>query len=148
MNSLGLGSFGLRRGFLSGLGTLLLLLLPACVNPAQTSLPPETTKYTLENTDRFAFEAGGPAHAISCTGLMELPLADGRLEVVANLKNREMAPVKVQVGCAFKDASGEATIENSPWQNVTLPENATVSVRFTASTPAAKKYTVLVRDRR
>jgi len=122
-----------------------LLLLPGCAVPPATTAPAETTKYTLENTDRFMLLSGAADHAISCTGLMELPLADGRLEVVANLKNREAQPLKVEAGCAFKSAA-EAVLEQAAWQSVTLPENATVSVHFTATNPAAKKYTVQVRE--
>lgn len=125
-----------------------LLALAGCAVPPAPTAPAETTKYTLENTDRFVLLGGAADHAISCTGLIELPLADGRLEVAANLKNREAQALKVDVGCVFKSAAGDAVIEDSPWQAVTLPENATVSVHFTAANPASKKYTIRVRDAR
>lgn len=129
-------------------GCAAVTLLAACSTPLQPTPAAETTKYTLENTDRFALIDGAEQHAISCTGLMELPLADGRLEIVANLKNRESQPLKIEASCAFQNAAGDLVLEDSPWQAVTLPENATVSVHFTATTTAAKKYTVRVRDAR
>jgi uncharacterized protein YcfL len=137
----------LQRRSATLLGLTATLLLAGCTTPLTPPPPAETTKYTLENTDRFALVEGATQHAISCTGLMELPLADGRLEVVANLKNRETQPLKVEASCAFKNAA-DVTTEETPWQAVTLPDNATVSVHFTATTPAAKKYTVRVRDAR
>ena len=73
----------------------------------QPVLPPpaETTKYTLENTDRFEILDGALEHMVSCTGLMELPMADGRMEVVANLKNDGSQRLNVEAGCLFKDES-------------------------------------------
>ena len=87
-------------------------------------------------------------NSVTCTGLQEVPLSDGRLEVVANVKNRENRRIQVQVNCVFKDAQGFPTGDETPWQNLILSEYATEAVRFTAMGPAAKKYTVRVRQAR
>jgi uncharacterized protein YcfL len=124
-----------------------LALCAGCTTAPEAAHPAETTKYTLENTDRFALVDGATGFAVSCTGLMEHPLADGRTEIVANLKNRDRKGLTVQASCMFRDTMGLPT-EETPWQAVTLPEGATVAVRFTATGSTAKNYTVRVRDSR
>ena len=77
-----------------------------------------------------------------------MTLADGRLEVVANVKNRESRRIQVQISCVFKDEQGFSTGDETPWQNLILSESATEAVRFTAMNAAAKKYTIRVRQAR
>ncbi|MEX2044815.1 MAG: YcfL family protein [Opitutus sp.] len=112
-----------------------------------TPAPLDTTKFTLENTERFVLMDKPAQHSVTCTGLQERPLADGRLEVVANVKNRERRRVQVQVNCLFKDGQGLSAGE-TPWQTLLLTENATEAVRFTSENPLARKYTVRVRNAR
>ncbi len=108
----------------------------------------DTTKFTLENTERFVLLDQATQHAVTCTGLQEIPLADGRLEVVANVKNRENRRIDVQVSCVFKDEHGFSTGDETPFQTLILSEHATEAVRFTAMNPQAKKYTIRVRQAR
>ncbi|MEO5960430.1 MAG: YcfL family protein [Opitutaceae bacterium] len=108
----------------------------------------DTTKFTLENTDRFVLLDQPAQSSISCTGLQDSWLADGRLEVVANVKNRENRRVQVQINCVFKDEQGFSTGDETPFQTLILTENSTEAVRFTAMNTAAKKYTVRVRQAR
>jgi hypothetical protein len=108
----------------------------------------DTTKFTLENTDRFVALDQGVQQSVTCTGLQEIPLADGRLEVVANVKNREGRRVQVQINCVFKDEQGFSTGDETPFQTLTLTENSTEAVRFTAMNALAKKYTIRVRQMR
>ncbi len=110
--------------------------------------PLDTTKFTLENTDRFVLMDAPAQHSVTCTGLQERVLADGRLEVVANVKNRESRRIQVQINCVFKDEQGFSTGDETPWQTLILTENATEAVRFTAMNPVARKYTVRVRQAR
>jgi uncharacterized protein YcfL len=127
---------------------LAVLGLAGCVNETGPFAPLDTTKFTLENTDRFVLLDQAAQNSVTCTGLQEVPLSDGRLEVVANVKNRENRRIQVQVSCVFKDAQGFSTGDETPWQNLILSEYATEAVRFTAMGPAAKKYTVRVRQAR
>src|SRR2546423_1592086 len=108
----------------------------------------DTTKFTLENTDRFVLLDQPAQYSVTCTGLQERWLGDGRLEVVANVKNRENRRLQVQINCVFKDEQGFSTGDETPFQTLILAENSTEAVRFTAMNTAAKKYTVRVRQAR
>ncbi len=122
--------------------------LSGCVNQPGPHAPLDTTKYTLENTDKFVLLDQPAQYSVTCTGLQERMLADGRLEVVANVKNREPRRIQVQVNCVFKDEQGFSTGDETPFQTLILSENATEAVRFTAMNNAAKKYTIRVRQAR
>lgn len=125
-----------------------LALTSGCATQSGSYAPLDTTKFTLENTDRFVLLDKPAQHSVTCTGLQERPLADGRLQVVANVKNREPHRIQVQVNCVFKDEQGFSTGDETPWQTLILSENSTEAVRFTAMNPLAKKYTVRVRQAR
>jgi uncharacterized protein YcfL len=125
-----------------------LALCAGCATQTGPFAPLDTTKFTLENTDRFVLLDQPAQNSVTCTGLQEIPLADGRLEVVANVKNRENRRIQVQINCVFKDAQGFSTGDETPWQTLILSEFATEAVRFTAMNPQAKKYTVRVRQAR
>ena len=122
------------------------LFLAACATEPEPAPAADSTKYTLENTDRFVVLDHTGRSAVTCTGFTEHALADGRLEVVANLKNRENRPVVLQTSCLFKDESGQNELEETAWQTIAVPANTTEAVHFTASSAAAKMYTVRVRD--
>ena len=119
-----------------------------CAAPTGPLPPIDSTKFTLENTDRFVLLDQAAQYSVTCTGIQEIPLADGRLEVVANVKNRESRRIQVQVSCVFKDAQGFSTGDETPWNTLILSENATEAVRFSSTSPSAKKYTVRVRQAR
>ena len=126
-----------------------LALFAGCATAEPGPFPPhDTTKYTLENTDRFVALDKPVQFSVTCTGLQERVLADGRLEVVANVKNRENRRLQVQVDCVFKDDQGFSTGDETPFQTLILAENSTEAVRFTAMNALAKKYTVRVRQAR
>jgi hypothetical protein len=110
--------------------------------------PLDTTKFTLENTDKFVLLDQPTQYSVTCTGLQERTLADGRLEVVANVKNRESRRIQVQINCVFKDELSASTGDETPFQTLILTENATEAVHFTAMNAAAKKYTIRVRQAR
>src|SRR5687767_2269777 len=119
-----------------------------CFSEPGPFAPLDTTKFTLENTDRFVVLDKPAQYSVTCTGLQERPLADGRLEVTANVKNREARRIQVQINCVFKDEQGFATGDETPWQTLILSENSTEAVRFTAMNTQARKYTVRVRQAR
>ena len=123
-------------------------LLTGCATQTGPFAPLDTTKFTLENTDRFVLLDQPAQNSVTCTGLQEAPLTDGRLEVVANVKNRENRHIQVQINCVFKDAQGFSTGDETPWQTLILSEYSTEAVRFTAMNTQAKKYTVRVRQAR
>jgi uncharacterized protein YcfL len=125
-----------------------LFLLGGCATEPGPFTPQDTTKYTVENTEKFVLLDKPTQTSITCTGLQERTLPDGRLEIVANVKNRESRRLQVQIGCVFKDEQGFTTGDESPFQNLILAENSTEAVRFTARNPLAKRYTIRVRQAR
>ena len=125
-----------------------LALFAGCVAQPGPLPPLDTTKFTLENTDRFVLLDQPTQTSVTCTGLQERALADGRLEVVANVKNRENRRIQVQVDCVFKDDQGFSTGDETPFQTLILSENSTEAVHFTAMNNLAKKYTIRVRQAR
>ena len=123
-------------------------LTAGCVTEPGPFAPLDTTKYTLENTEKFVLLDKPAQNSVTCTGLQELTTGDGRLEVIANVKNRESRRIQVQINCVFKDDRGFSTGDETPWQTLILSENSTEAVRFTAMNLQAKKYTVRVRQAR
>ena len=95
----------------------------------------------------MALDAAAEA-AVSCTGLQERALGDGRLEVIANLKNGGTTPVHVRVQCAFLDGQGLPVETEAPWQPLDISPDSTEVMRFTAPVLAAKRYVIRVRSAR
>lgn len=111
-------------------------------------LPEQSKTPAYENTERFVLLDPGVKFTITCTGINERTLDDGRLEVTAQIRNRENRRIEVQANCVFKDGNMVTTGDETPFQTVILTENATESVKFTSANSAAKKYTVRVRQAR
>ena len=137
---------GRRLSVLSAVAGL--FFLGGCATEPGPFTPQDTTKYTVENTEKFVLLDKPTQTSITCTGLQERTLPDGRLEIVANVKNREDRRIQVQIGCVFKDEQGFSTGDESPYQTLILAENSTEAVRFTAMNPLAKRYTIRVRQAR
>ncbi len=133
--------------FSAFLATSTLLVLAGCASPGPLASQ-NTTKYTVENTEKFVLLDQQTQDYVTCTGLQERTLTDGRIEVVANVKNRENRRVQVQIQCVFKDEQMTSKNADAPWQTLILTENSTEAVRFTASTTLAKRYTIRVRQAR
>lgn len=125
-----------------------LALLAGCATEPGPYTPQDTTKYTVENTEKFVLLDKPTQYSVTCTGLQERTLPDGRMEVVANVKNRENRRLQVQINCVFKDEQGFTTGDETPFQTLVLAENSTEAVRFTAMNPQAKRYTIRVRQAR
>ncbi len=120
--------------------------LAGCQSTPGTNELLDTTKYTIEGgTDKFVSLDGGVAAAITCTGLQERILPDGRLEVVANVRNRTAKRLRIQINCEFKDEQGNAIGDETPLRALTIPENTTQAVTFDSSHPRARRYTIRVR---
>ncbi|MEO7414083.1 MAG: hypothetical protein ABIZ81_12085, partial [Opitutaceae bacterium] len=86
----------MKTKFLSlTLAAAALAFLAGCAIEPGPFAPQDTTKYTLENTDKFVLLDKAAQNSVTCTGLQERMLPDGRLEVVANVKNRENRRIQV-----------------------------------------------------
>lgn len=121
-------------------------LFTSCATEPAAITPQDTTKYTVENTEKFVLLDKPTQASITCTGLQERTLPDGRVEVVANVKNREGRPIQVQINCVFKDEQGFTTGDETPFRNLALSGHSTEAVRFTAANTVAKRYTIRVRQ--
>ncbi|GDY19205.1 hypothetical protein LBMAG56_05500 [Verrucomicrobiota bacterium] len=109
-------------------------------------LPKNTTKYDLENREKLVLLDARVQRSVTCSGIQERVLEDGRLEIAANIRNREGRRIQVQIGCVFKDANGFPTGDESPFQTLILTENAQEAVKFTSLNNLAKKYTIRIRE--
>ncbi|MGN6385663.1 MAG: DUF1425 domain-containing protein, partial [Verrucomicrobiota bacterium] len=68
-----------------------------------------------------------------------------RLQVAANIRNREERRIQVQVQCEFKDGQGFA-IDSTPWNTLVLTERGQETVSFTSMNSKAQRYTIRVRE--
>jgi uncharacterized protein YcfL len=128
--------------------TAVLALFAGCSTPGPYA-PQDTTKYTLENTGQFVLMDEPTQNSVTFTG--QSPpriLADGRLDIVALIKNREDRRIQVQIQCVFKDEHGFSTGDETPWENLILTENETQTVHFTSMNTLAKNFTIRVRQAR
>ncbi len=125
------------------------LINAGCSTPAETgAYPPQNaTKFDLENRSNVVFMDPGAQQSVTCTGLQVKPLPDGRLEVNANMRNRENRRVQVQINCEFKDEQG-FVVDSTPFQTLILTENAQEGVSFQSLNSQARKYTIRVREAR
>ena len=99
----------------------------------------------FEMTAKFAAMDSRVQDSVTCPGVEEGRTNDGRLQIAANIRNRENRRLEVQVQCVFKDQSGFA-VDETPWQPLILNENGIETVRFVAMNNRATDYTVRVRE--
>ncbi len=122
--------------------------LSGCANPETGAYRPQnTTKFNTEDREKFVLLDAGTQQSVTPTGIQETVLPDGRLQVVAKVRNRENRRIQVQINCEFKDAQG-FPIDSTPFQTLILTENATEGVPFTSMNAKAKDYTFRVRQAR
>lgn len=108
--------------------------------------PKNATKYNLEDQEPFVLLDRMVQRSVTCSGIQQGKLEDGRLKVVANVRNRESRRIQVQVNCVFKDAQGFPTGDETPFQTLILTENAQEGVEFTSMNDKAARYTIRVRQ--
>ena len=125
------------------------LLVAGCSTYDKGPYLPEVSKTPpYEKSVTFVALDPGVRRSIACTAIHERTLEDGRLEVIAQIRNRENRRLEVQVNCVFKDQNAFSTGDETPFQTLILTENATQDVRFVSMNSQAKKYTVRVREAR
>jgi uncharacterized protein YcfL len=139
----------MKKLFIQLLGlTMLVVAQSGCQSTETGALEPQNTgKYDAELKQKFVLMDPGTQKSVTCMGLQETTLADGRLQVAALVRNRENRRLQVQIQCEFKDAQGFA-IDSPAWENLILTENSTETKNFTALNDKAKKFTVRVRQAR
>ena len=110
-------------------------------------LPLNVMVNDLENREALVLLDRRMQNSVTCPGIQETRLADGRLQVGVNLRNRENRRVQVQANCEFKDTQG-FVIDSTPFQNVFLDENAQEGVTFVSMNDKVERYTIRVRQAR
>lgn len=106
-------------------------------------LPENVAVNDLENYTALVLLNRQVQDSVTCPGIQETRLPDGRLQVVAHLRNRQDRRLQIQANCEFKDAQG-FVIDATPFQNVFLPENAQQDVQFISMNDKAQHYSIRV----
>jgi len=136
----------MKNRFLSIFATIAAAAVFAgCQSSGGAYLPKETSKYNYEDSDQLVLMDAMVQRSVTSPGIQQTRLPDGRLEVAANLRNREGRRIQVQAQCEFKDGQG-FTIDSTPWTTVILTERAQETVRFTSMNDKALRYTIRVRQ--
>ena len=141
----------MKKTFVSMLvvgGALLLVAGCSSTHDKGPYLPQTPPPMGYETREPVVLLDPGVQYSVTCSGIQEQTLPDGRLEVVAHLRNRENRRIEVQANCVFKDQNGFSTSDESPFVMVILTENATEAVKFTSMNNLAKRYVIRVRQAR
>src|SRR6266478_1269285 len=99
-------------------------------HPGGAYQPRNVNKYDLENSAKFVLLDKGVERSVTCPNIEERINDDGRMEVIANVRNRLNRRIEVQVNCVFKDDKGFPTNDEAPFKTLILDENAQEGVRF------------------
>ena len=124
-----------------------LTFVSGCHSEHGAYAPQKTTVNNLEDRAPFVLFDEGAQRSVTCSGIQVQRLPDGRLQLAANVRNRENRRIQVQINCVFKDAQG-FVVEETPFQNLFLDENALENVRFVSMNDKAQRYTIRVRQAR
>jgi hypothetical protein len=141
----------MKKTFVSMLAACGALLLTAGCSSTHDKgpyLPQTPPPMGYETREPVVLLDPGVQYSVTCSGIQEQTLPDGRLEVVAHLRNRENRRIEVQANCVFKDQNGFTTSDETPFVMVILTENATEDAKFVSMNNLAKKYTIRVRQAR
>ncbi len=120
-------------------------IFAGCQSNGGAYLPKNTTKYNYEDSEQLVLMDGMVQRSVTSPGIQQTRLPDGRLEVAANLRNREGRRIQVQTQCEFKDGQG-FTLDSTPWNTLILTERGQETVRFTSMNDKAQRYTIRVRQ--
>src|ERR1039457_4838600 len=129
-------------------GGTLLLVVGSSTHDKGSYLPQNPNTPAYEGREPIVLMDPGAQHSITCSGIQEQTLPDGRLEVIAHLRNRENRRMEGQANCVFKDGNAFSTGDKTPFVMVILMENGTEDVKFVSANNLARKYTIRVRQAR
>ncbi|MBM3903299.1 MAG: hypothetical protein FJ379_14635 [Verrucomicrobia bacterium] len=127
---------------------LLVALAAGCSRHTGAYTPKPANLSADQLAAKFVLMDPGARKSVTSTGLQEIRLPDGRLQVVCQVLNRENRRIQVQIQCVFKDAVGFGNGDETPWETLILTENATETVQFTSLNNTATSSTVRVRQAR
>jgi len=133
--------------FVSALAASAIYLSGCASGPGEGARSPAVVPGAdLENKSEYALMGPRVQRSIDISNTQKRFLADGRLELITNIRNRENRRIEVQVSCVFKDERNFATGDETPWQTLILTENAQEAVNFTSMNDRAKNFTIRVRE--
>jgi hypothetical protein len=128
----------------------LALVFTGCESPDYDKgayLPQNVAVNNLEDRASLVLLSPRAQHSVTCAAIQETRLPDGRLQVAANLRNRQTRRIQVQANCEFKDAQGFA-MDSTPFENVFMDENGQETVKFLSANDKAVRYTIRIREAR
>lgn len=112
-------------------------------------VPVNTMVNDVENHEFIVLLDPRVQYSVTCSGIQQRMLPDGRMEITANIRNREGRRIQVQINCVFKDLQGFPTEgEETPFRNLILSENAQEPVNFISLNNKAARYTIRIREAR
>jgi hypothetical protein len=117
-------------------------------HPGGAYEPRNVNKYNLEDSAKFVLLDRDVQRSVTVSSILERVLDDGRLEVIANVRNRINRRIEVQINCVFKDELGFPVHDEAPFTRLILTENAQEGVRFVSLNNQARTYTIRVRQSR
>ncbi len=126
-------------------------LMTGCQTDHDTGafVPVNTTVNDVENHEFIVLLEPRVQYSVTCSGIQQRSLSDGRMEITANIRNREARRIQVQINCVFKDAQGFPTEgEETPFRTLILSENAQEPVKFISLNNKAVRYTIRIREAR
>ena len=124
-------------------------LLTGCATPHDTGayVPINTTVNDVENHELVVLLDSRVQYSVTCSGIQQRYLPDGRLDVIANIRNREGRRLQLQINCVFKDDQGFPTEgDETPFRTLILSENAQEPVQLTSLNNKARRYTIRIRE--
>ena len=74
-----------------------LATVTGCKTHEGAHLPVNTQEHAVENSANFVLLDSGAQRSVTSSGLLRTELPDGRLQVVANVRNRENRRIQVQI---------------------------------------------------
>ncbi len=119
------------------------------VSPAEGgSGASRSTTYEVQETEKIVLLDKGVRQSILVPSVLERVLEDGRMEVVANVRNRLNRRIEVQISCVFKDETGFALNDVDTFRTLILTENIEEAARFVSLNDRARSYTIRIRQAR
>ncbi len=149
--------------------SLALLMLAGCVTPPPPAPPPAppSDAEAVSSRETFVTLDKAAVDSVAVVALESHTLLDGRLEVLASLKNRTAGPVRLGIACYFKTAAGAWLAVASPpavasakagaeaeaagavsWRPLVLAGAAVETLTFDSADARAERFTIAARGAR
>ena len=125
------------------------VFLTGCATEHDTGayVPLNTMINDVENHEVVVLLDSRVQYSVTCPGIQERATPDGRLEVSAQIRNRESRRLQLQINCVFKDDQGFPTEgDETPFRTLILSENSQETASFSSLNNKAKHFTIRIRE--